>query len=414
MAGWIMRMACLGAVLVLVSCGSDSKDSQPDVKGGDALISPADSGRSDGSPDTAIQAPKVECTSNEECFAENHICNCFGKCVPAGFKECEADKNCGGKAYCDPCVNMCYDKGALCDPCNSENFCNPLTGECMPVGNQCEVEGTHCLDYVSGGSYCGRSCLSNAGCPPGYTCQDLTAFGMDYMQCVPDSGRCDTLGNCEEDFDCEFGFICNTQHQCVKGCEEDNECPNDMVCSGFRWSEACDPVNNPCPEGQECNEGRCMIPGGCIDAYDCPVPETFCNPQTNMCEDGCLQDVDCKQAVKECENGTCVDKACTANYWCSFGLVCDLEAGDCVEPPEPFCEPGCEEDAECGPEGSMCLELQDEDGNSQGKFCFPTCYTDPDNLCPQGYQCTEVTDQDGAVQGTVCARTCYKDPVGFY
>jgi hypothetical protein len=414
MAGWIMRIACLGAVLMVAACGSDSKNSGPDVKGGDAVSNPADLVRSDGTPDTAPQAPKIECTSDEECFAENHICNCFGKCVPAGFKECEADKNCGGKAYCDPCVNMCYDKGVLCDPCNSENYCNPLTGECMPVGNQCEVEGTHCLDYVSGGSYCGRSCLSNAGCPPGYTCQDLIAFGMDYMQCVPDSGRCDTLGNCEEDFDCEFGFICNPQHQCVKGCEEDNECPNDMVCSGFRCSEACDPVNNPCPEGQECNEGRCMIPGGCIDAYDCPVPETFCNPLTNMCEDGCLQDVDCKQAVKECDNGTCVDKACTANYWCSFGLVCDLEAGDCVEPPEPFCEPGCEEDAECGPEGSMCLELQDEDGNSQGKFCFPTCYTDPDNLCPQGYQCTEVTDQDGAVQGTVCARTCYKDPVGFY
>ncbi len=414
MAGWIVRIACLGAVLMAVACGSDSKESEPEAKGGDAVILPSDMVPLDLRPDRAPQPPKVECSSNEECFAENHICNCFGKCVPAGFKECEADKNCGGKAYCDPCVNMCYDKGILCDPCNSENICNPLTGECMPVGNQCEVEGSHCLDFVTGGSFCGRSCLADAGCPGGYTCQDLTMFGMGYMQCVPDSGHCDILGQCEEDFDCEFGFVCNNQHQCAKGCQDDNECPNDMVCSAFRCAEACDPVNNPCPDGQECNDGRCMIPGGCIDAYDCPVPETFCNPATNMCEEGCLQDVDCKQAVKECDNGTCVDKACTANFWCSFGLVCDLEAGDCVEPPEPFCEPGCEEDAECGPEGSMCLELQDEEGTSQGKFCFPTCYTDPDNLCPQGYQCTEVTDQDGAVQGTVCARTCYKEPVGFY
>ena len=414
MAASFLRIACLCGILVAVACSSGDKGSGADTSGGDAVLLSGDLLGIDGSRELAPQGPQVECTSNEECLAANHICNCFGKCVEAGFKECEADKNCGGKAYCDPCVKMCYDKGVLCDPCTSENFCNPLTGECMPVGNQCEVEDSHCLDFVSGGSFCGRSCLSNAGCPAGYTCQDLTAFGMAYMQCVPDSGRCDTLGNCEEDGDCEFGFICNSQHQCAKGCETDNECPNDMVCSAFRCAEACDPVNNPCPEGQECKEGRCMIPGGCIDAYDCPVPETFCNPTNNMCEDGCLKDVDCKQSAKECENGTCVDKACTANYWCSFGLVCDLEAGDCVEPPEPFCEAGCEEDAECGPEGSMCLELQDEEGTSQGKFCFPVCYSDPDNLCPQGYQCTEVTDQDGAVQGTVCARTCYKDPVGFY
>jgi hypothetical protein len=414
MASSFARLAWILVVLVALACSSKENKGTGDVAAGDVVLPPGDSAPGEMVSDTGPAPLTVECTSDAECFGDQQVCNCFGKCVVGGTQECESDKNCGGKAYCDPCVGMCYPKQPLCGPCNTENYCNPLTGDCMPVGNQCEVEGSHCLDYVSGGSFCGRACLSNAGCPLGYTCQDLTAFGMNYMQCVPDSGRCDALGSCEEDGDCEFGFICNEQHNCAKGCEEDSECPNDKVCSGFRCKEACDPVNNPCPEGQECKEGRCMIPGGCIDAYDCPVPETFCNPVTNMCEDGCLKDVDCKQAAKECENGTCVDKACTANYWCSFGLVCDLEAGDCVEPPEPFCEPGCEEDAECGPEGSMCLELQDEDGNSQGKFCFPACYSDPDNLCPQGYQCTDVTDQDGNVQSKVCARTCYQEPVGFY
>jgi hypothetical protein len=360
-----------------------------------------------------IQQYRVECTVDAECLVDGEVCNCFGRCVVSGFQDCEEDKNCGGGAYCDTCVNMCYEKGNLCSPCNSEHICNPLSGECMPVGNQCMVDGSHCLDYVTGGSYCGRACLSNAGCPPGYTCQDLSMFGLEYMQCVPDSSRCDALGDCEQDIDCEFGFICNDEKICAKGCEKDTECPNDMVCSGFRCQTACDPVNNPCPEGQECKEGRCIIEGGCVDAYDCPVPETFCNPATNMCEDGCIHNVDCKQAAKECENGSCVDKACTANYWCSFGLVCDLEEGDCMEPEEPFCAT-CEEDAECGPEGSKCIELQDEDGNSMGKFCFPTCYADPDNPCPQGYQCVDLVDENGQPQGQVCARTCYEEPVGFY
>jgi hypothetical protein len=49
-----------------------------------------------------------------------------------------------------------------------------------------------------------------------------------------------------------------------------------------------------------------------------------------------------------------------------------------------------------------------------GKFCFPTCYADPDNPCPQGYQCVDLVDENGQPQGQVCARTCYEEPVGFY
>jgi len=157
-----------------------------------------------------------------------------------------------------------------------------------------------------------------------------------------------------------------------------------------------------------------MIPGGCVDYFDCPDPETFCNPGTNLCSPGCLNDIDCKSGGKECIDGKCEQKGCNANYWCNFGQVCTLETGECVVPPEPFCKPGCEKDEECGPEPSKCAELQDEEGQSLGKFCFPKCYSDPNNKCPQGYQCVQLTDENGASQGEVCARACNKDPVGFY
>ena len=420
MRRWTISTAALLAGFILC-WGCSGGANNTDAAGGDgagATDSAGDVQRSDVAATDMlkelVQEPQLECLSHSDCEGDSRVCNCFGKWVDAGFKECEADKNCGGGSFCDPCVGMCYAIRTLCEPCTSEHICNPMSGACMPTGNQCDVDGSHCLDFVSGGSFCGRACLSDAGCPGGYRCEDLSAFGLEYSQCLPMTGNCDGLGGCEDDMECEFKYICNPDGVCVKGCEEDTECPNSMVCSAFRCTEACDPVNNPCPEGQQCIDGRCMIPGGCVDAFDCPEPETYCNMTAHMCEDGCEADFDCKSAGKICEFGTCVAKGCTANYWCSFGQVCEIETGECVEPPEPFCEPGCEEDVECGPEGSKCLQLQDEDGNDMGKFCFPICYTDPENLCPQGYQCMELVDQDGASQGKVCARACYEEPVGFY
>lgn len=411
--GGCLVLACS---LLFAACGSGGSGDS-DVVPGDVPVGEGHIGKdfitTDGSHDIP-KTPKVECTTDAECFGENRVCDCQGKCTDAGTKACEEDKNCGSGFYCDPCVGYCYPQGEVCEPCGSENLCNPLTGECRPRGNQCARDGSRCLDYVSGGSFCGRGCLGDAGCPMGYTCMDLAQFGIPAMQCVPNTGSCNRVRECEEDRDCELHHVCNTMHQCALGCQVDTECPTGKVCISARCKEACDPVNNPCAEGLICNDkGKCLPPGGCADAYDCPQPETYCNEEMQMCVAGCLDDRDCKSAAKLCENKVCVRRGCTANFWCSFGEVCTLDSGDCVIPPEPFCEP-CAEDAECGPEPAKCLELQDEEGTSQGKFCFVGCYPDPDNECPQGYQCVELTDQDGASQGEVCARTCYQEPVGLY
>lgn len=396
------------------SGGSDGSKSADAHGTGETLIKPGDVAGPGDAVETTQPPPSLECQSNAECPAAGEVCDCTGSCVSGGFKECDEDKNCGGGNYCDPCVKGCFEKNTLCGECRSEHLCNPVTGECLPTGNQCDVEGSLCMDFVTGGSYCGQACLSDAGCPPGFTCEDLTEYGIEVNQCLPKTGNCSAVTECEKDMDCEFGYVCNTDKTCSLGCQHDTECPTGMVCSAFRCQQACDGVNNPCPEGQECDDtGHCKIPGGCIDAYDCLEPETYCDMDTHLCTPGCQHDIDCKSSAKICENEVCEAKGCTANYWCSFGQVCALDTGECVEPEEPFCEPGCQEDAECGPEPSKCLNLQDEDGNDKGAFCFPKCYDDPENLCPQGYQCMELTDQDGASMGKVCARTCYETPVGF-
>jgi hypothetical protein len=411
-----LTLTSAAVLLLVLSCSGGSGDSDtpggPDsvaneIGGSDSQVQPGDT--SADSP----AAPAVECTVDEDC-AGGRVCDCVGACVDPGTQPCEEDKNCGGGNYCDPCIKWCFKKKVLCQGCRSEHLCNPVTGQCMPTGNQCDVDGSRCLDFVSGGSFCGQACLSDAGCPGGYTCQDLTEFGFPVMQCIPISGNCGLVGECDKDSDCEFGSICNKDKMCAPGCKQDTECPNDMVCSGFRCQPGCDPVNNPCPEGQECDgAGHCKIPGGCIDYKDCLEPETYCNQDSHTCQPGCEMDIDCKSSAKICEGSDCVAKGCDATYWCSFGEICELETAECIEPEEPFCEPGCQDDAECGPEPSKCLNLQDEDGNDMGPFCFPKCYDDPENPCPQGYQCTELQDQDGASMGKVCARACHKNPISF-
>jgi hypothetical protein len=388
-----------------------------DAAGAEALpsdsVALADSVAVDGTPDAPV-GPKPECASDSDCAADARICDCSGHCVLPGLGPCEEDKNCGGGKYCDPCVKQCYEKKPLCAACRSEHLCNPLTSECIPTGSQCEVDGSRCLDFVTGGSFCGQACLSDAGCPGGYGCLDLADIGIGVKQCVPKSGSCQKVKECEKDVDCEFGNICNAQFVCVAGCQKDTECPQGKVCSGFRCTAACDPVNNPCPEGQTCDVGgHCEIPGGCVDAFDCEDPETYCQPDTHLCVPGCLSTFDCKSAGKECEGGVCVQAGCPSTDWCAFGQVCDKATAECVVPPEPFCKPGCQKDEECGPEPSKCIEIQDEEGTSKGKFCFPKCYDDPENPCPQGYQCVELTDQDGKPAGKVCARACDKPPVTF-
>ena len=181
----------------------------------------------------------------------------------------------------------------------------------------------------------------------------------------------------------------------------------------FRCVEACS-ATVPCPDGQECAEdGHCRIPGGCVQPADCEEPETYCDQTTNMCSPGCQADYDCKSSAKECINGVCETKGCAANYFCAFGEVCALDTGVCAPAPGPHCESGCDPQSEtaCGGEPNRCLELQDDEGNSKGAFCFVACGSDPNNACPQGYACQELQNQDGAVEAQLCFRDCTNNPL---
>jgi hypothetical protein len=339
----------------------------------------------------------AECKTHEDCKekGDGMGCDCNSQCIKAS---CLENKNCGSDKYCDPCDLTCKIFKEVCEPCANDYECN--------------YTGSSCLDYKTGGRFCGRGCLSAYGCDKYYNCVEIE--GLEYKQCIPVSEKCEKLAQCEKDMDCEFGQVCNTvKGLCYKGCENDIECGG-KVCSAGKCSDPCDDGKNPCPEGQVCENGHCKIPGGCLTPYDCHDPETYCDPEENKCKPGCIFDFDCKSVAKMCVQGQCVQKGCTGNFECAYFEVCNLQTGQCAKAEGKYCEPCDQNNGEnaCGDKEIMCIGFQDKDGNKIGDYCMPPCGPDPENPCPQGWQCQEIKDDQGKSYGKKCIRFCYVNPVG--
>lgn len=393
----LLLTLCLAAPL---GCGSS--DSGDSVVGALDTSASSDAAATADAADVAVAAPRTECDAERPC-AGGRLCDCDGNCVDdPGTEECTEDRNCGPNRYCAPCLLRCMDQGDVCDPCSDHG--------------QCRKNGTRCLLFSSGDSFCGRACEADPGCPAGYSCQQVGEIPS--KQCVPRSGSCEAPGLCQQNSDCPELHYCNTEvGLCAQGCADDDECATGQVCSALRCQPPCDDDTNPCEGGMVCDEGHCRPEGDCFAPADCPLPETYCDLEQRLCLEGCQTDFDCKQSKKICQDGACVDKPCPGNYWCAFGQICDPQTGGCKAAEGPFCAEctsgGDQADMErqCGA-GGLCLDFQDEDGNTEGSFCAPACGSDPANPCPKGYQCQEVTDQDGNPVGNVCARDCTYDPIG--
>ncbi len=346
--------------------------------------------------------PETECDSERPC-ADGKICDCEGACVEdPDTKECTEDKNCGIPNYCDTCIGRCRQQVDLCEPCAADQ--------------QCKGKNSRCLVYVSGDSYCGKACEDDPGCPSNFECKAIGAIKK--KQCVPRTADCVQQVACTKDAECKLGFYCNKDvGECAKGCADDVECPDEKICSALRCQLACDDTTNPCPEDFICEEGRCKVEGGCLVPQDCPIPETYCDEETKMCQPGCAQDFDCKASGKACVDGECVEKPCPGNFWCAYLQVCDRSSGKCEPAEGPFCDvcdpegDQAQHEAQCGT-GGICATVQDEEGNEKGSFCLPACLPGRTDRCPKGFQCMEVKDQDGNLVTEVCQRDCSYDPLG--
>lgn len=325
-------------------------------------------------------------------------------CVAAGKGQCDTAAECGSEQYCDPCERVCRAPRLLCDPCQSDVQCEKAEF------------GSACIAYASGGTYCGRACLADAGCPgSAYTCK--TVPGVKAQQCVPKVGSCGPVaGACTADSDCPFTTVCNKDYgACIKGCAADVECPSGKLCSLFRCVAPCTTDGDCAALSSEakCDAGHCKIPGGCLGPPDCPEKATYCDLDLHKCKAGCKTDFDCKEYGKKCEVNACVAKGCKENWECAFGEVCDPPSGKCNKAEGPYCA-ACKPDddtvADCGGKPNKCFSFQDDAGAKLGDYCGLVCSEAASGACPQGYACQEIKDQDGNSQGKFCLRQCWISP----
>lgn len=360
-----------------------------------------------------------ECSQNERCLEglcrqldpcsedqpcpQNAVCSCDGLCFPKVGAPCTGNLQCAPTTeYCDPCEGQCKPRIEPCGPCLLSESCSRRGDLCASIGTDTQKT-------------CLRRCEGQATCDqvgPGYVCQALGS--TPDMYCIPESGNCASVAQCQSDAACPADHFCNERQQCQIGClGEDTSCPMGQLCQGLRCAPPCMTANDCGLDSAICEEGRCKIPGGCTSSQDCLEAETYCNLDRNRCVSGCQVDNDCLDATKECVGGRCRPRGCSRNYQCSFGEVCDLESNQCVLAEGRHCEMGCDpqaSDSSCGSEGQRCLSLQDEEENPIGDFCFEPCQPEP-NPCPQGYSCTTLEDPNvGELQ--LCIRRCDVAPIG--
>jgi len=394
----------------VVACGEDKQDTNDATKA-DATSADIEVG---GDATEAADGDAVSssfCSANSECTGAGEICDCHGQCVVAGGTACTEDRNCGVPRWCNTCTGFCEAQVGVCESCS--------------IANGCLDQGA-CLPYASGEEVCGLACVTEAGCPEGFSC--LAVPGVATKQCVAKSGTCDDLGLCARDNECPIGQICSdVTHTCANGCVEDGQCQNQAVCAAGRCVPPCT-SDGDCTAPATCAAGgKCKVPGACEAATDCPAPATYCSRETGGCVPGCQIDADCKNAGQRCDGGgqgqpsgpsagACIDKGCLHNFECAFGKVCDQATGQCVPFPvsDPHCAP-CDAQAETNagcPAPNQCVSFQDQDEQPRGDFCIVRCKDDPIDRCPSGWQCTAVEDPESGTEQFFCARQCYINPVG--
>ncbi|MEE2785749.1 MAG: hypothetical protein VX589_00320 [Myxococcota bacterium] len=344
----------------------------------------------------------TSCQDSSGCPMGQACDTCIGMCVDGAERQCErkGDLRClnsrdRGYEYCDTCSGQCRAVVDVCEPCTTDAQCG-TNGVCATrtVGGSTGVFGT-----------CLKSCANDIACEvlgAGFQCVEI---GQGQKGCQPSDGQCRRTSACSMDGDCPPDAYCD-QGRCIRGCTEGG-CPTGQLCQGLRCGPPCSTAND-CPMGLICeSSGLCKVENGCVTSADCPDAETYCDRATQMCVPGCEVDLDCGDAGKTCSGGRCVERGCAAAFQCGFGQICNEESRQCMEAPGQHCMMGCDPESmtPCGLDGSQCLNLQDEDGNDLGAFCFEACAQEP-NECPKGYGCQPIMDQSGNVMSQLCMRDC--------
>lgn len=231
---------------------------------------------------------------------------------------------------------------------------------------ECGGPDDRCVQLFEGEMACGTACAEDTPCPDGYFC--ATIGQMDSSQCVPEILTC------------------------VDRC-------SDVECDS---NEICDPLTGECRRPLRLCETGCLVNSTCGDGPEdicLNVPNTPDNER--MCAHGCDPEAETPEcpadffcAALDPDNdpnrgvcfpfrGTCVDRCETVD--CPDGQNCDPVTGQCTDALYGSCEQGCTNNAECGDQEDICLNL----GIGDGAHCWESCSDATD--CAGGYDCAQLT-----------------------
>ncbi len=200
--------------------------------------------------DTEAEVCVEGCRGDEEC-GQNRSClpveidgQITQQCVPT---PCEGDGACDDGFFCDVEQGVC-EPGCRPGDCPEGQFCDLNERACVLApceGDDACDDGQVCLD-----GDCIAGCRDDEGCPDNQTfcAVDRDAeFGQCEVGCrvdgCPGDQRCDTRtrqctdSQCGLDTDCDAGFYCRDQVECVEGCRNDGECAGDEICDDL--TRAC-------------------------------------------------------------------------------------------------------------------------------------------------------------------------------
>ncbi len=255
----------------------------------------------------------------------------------------------------------------------------------------------------------------------------------------------EVAGVCNDNGDCDTGFYCGPDHQCL--CQADTSCAADEFCNangfcqkyqGCRLDADCGDAANfrcqieqtgkgtclcrndgACKSEEYCNaSGVCQKKAGCILDSDCGDDTLwFCriNSDTKIGECFCKADGACEQGEFCNPHGYCQPlSTCTSNDDCQAGKLCDIPSGECLcdSDAQTGCASGevCNSSGYCQPrpgcyDNSDCTDIAGTFCDITTRTCIPngTCTTD--RQCPIGQVCQNGACADGCHYASDCELT---------
>lgn len=240
------------------------------------------------------------CVQGSACTVEQHMgdalnCGCHGPC--AGGEWCVS-----GQCVCNPEQNKQNTQNCACGgPCQANlEVCANGKCVCDPSKNLENPDNCACKGACPSGQVCAQG---RCGCPEGTVMCKGVCEPKETASCL-----CNLSQHLADKDNCGCEGPCGSDQACKNA-----KCVCDPVYHG-EDSQNCGCTGQQCKDGQICQAGQCVCPGGQV--Y-CAPPGKVAMCQASEC---------CDPAVHQSDDANCgCNGPCPDGMGCSFGACSQCE-----------------------------------------------------------------------------------------